>query len=91
MKIEVLYSPGCPNYLPAVERIRRVLSSESLQEEIRSIAVRTDAAARELMFSSSPTVRVNGEDVESIRQMFPVLPVAFMQIGAVFLQRSCCG
>jgi len=45
MKIELLYSPGCPNYLLAVEQVERVLSSESLQAEIRSVAVRTDAEA----------------------------------------------
>jgi hypothetical protein len=64
MRIEILYVPGCPNYQPAVEQVERVLSSESLQAEIRSIAVRTDAEARNLMFPGSPTVRINGEDVE---------------------------
>ena len=64
MTIEILYVPGCPNYLPAVEQVERVLSSESLQAEILSRAVRTDAEARELMFPGSPTIRVNGEDVE---------------------------
>jgi hypothetical protein len=33
--------PGCPNYQPTVEQVERVLCSESLQAEIRSIAVRT--------------------------------------------------
>ncbi len=46
MRIEILYVPGCPNYQPAVEQVERVLCSESLQAEIRSIAVRTDAEAR---------------------------------------------
>jgi hypothetical protein len=73
MKIEVLYSPGCPNYLPAVERIREVLSSESLQAEIRSVAVQTDGEARELMFPGSPTIRVNGEDVEPNEAISPGL------------------
>jgi hypothetical protein len=45
MKIEVLYSPGCPNYIPAVEQVERVLSSESVQAGIRTVAVRTDAEA----------------------------------------------
>jgi hypothetical protein len=73
MKIEVLYSPGCPNYLPAVEQVERVLSSESLQAEIRSIAVRTDAEARELLFPGSPTIRVDGEDVEPDQSIAPGL------------------
>jgi hypothetical protein len=73
MKIEVLYSPGCPNYLPTVEQVERVLSSESLQAEIRSIAVSSDAEARELMFPGSPTIRVNGEDVEPHQTSVPSL------------------
>jgi len=73
MTIEILYVPGCPNYLPAVEQVERVLSSESLQAEILSRAVRTDAEARELMFSGSPTIRVNGEDVEPHQTSVPSL------------------
>lgn len=73
MKIEILYSPGCPNYLSAVEQVERVLSSESLQVEIRSIAVRTEAEAAELMFPGSPTVRVDGEDVELGQRLAPGL------------------
>ncbi len=69
MRIEVLYTPGCPNYLPAVERIERVLASESLRAEIRSVAVSSDAEAMKLMFPGSPTIRVDGEDVA--RQSLP--------------------
>lgn len=73
MKIEILYSPGCPNYFPVVEQVKRVLSSESMPAEIRSIAVRTDAEARELMFPGSPTIRVDGEDVEAAETIAPGL------------------
>jgi hypothetical protein len=73
MKIEILYVPGCPNYPPAVEQVERVLFSESLQAEIRSIAVRTDTEARELMFLGSPTIRVNGEDIEPHQTSVPSL------------------
>jgi hypothetical protein len=73
MRIEILYVPGCPNYQPAVEQVEKVLSSASLQSEIRSIALRTDAEARELMFPGSPTIRVNGEDVEPHQTSVPSL------------------
>ena len=73
MRIEVLYTPGCPNYLPAVERIERVLASESLRAEIRSVAVSSDAEAMELMFPGSPTIRVDGEDVEPDQTITPGL------------------
>ena len=64
MKIEVLYVPGCPNYQPALERIHRVLMSESLRAEIESIPVSSEVLAKSLQFPGSPTVRVNGMDVE---------------------------
>jgi hypothetical protein len=64
VKIELLYLPGCPNYQPALERIRKVLMSESLHAEIESIAVRSEALANNLQFAGSPTIRVNGQDVE---------------------------
>src|SRR5258708_5157631 len=73
MKIEVLYFPGCPNYLPAVERIEKVLASESLRVEVRSIAVSSDAEARERMVPGSPTIRVDGEDVEPDQTVTPAL------------------
>ncbi len=73
MKIEVLYFPGCPNYLPAVERIEKVLASESLRVEVRSIAVSSDAETREWMFPGSPTIRVDGEDVEPDQTVTPAL------------------
>jgi len=64
MRIEVLYTPGCPNYQPAVERIERVLASESLSAEIRQVAVNTESEAKALLFPGSPTIRIEGKDVE---------------------------
>ena len=64
MKIEVLYVPGCPNYRPALERIQKVLQSESLRADVEGIPVSNEVAAEALKFPGSPTVRVNGTDVE---------------------------
>jgi hypothetical protein len=64
MKIEVLYVPGCPNYRPALERIQKVLESESLRADIERIPVSSEVAAKALEFPGSPTIRVNGTDVE---------------------------
>lgn len=64
MKIEVLYFNGCPNYLPAVERLRAVLSQEGLSLAVELIEVKDEAMAKELRFVGSPTIRVNGLDIE---------------------------
>ncbi|MFZ0592168.1 MAG: DUF2703 domain-containing protein [Bryobacteraceae bacterium] len=64
MKIEVLYFAGCPNHLPAVDRVKSVLQQEGLRTEIREIEVEDELTAKALNFFGSPTIRVNGLDVE---------------------------
>ena len=65
MKVEVLYIPDCQNYLPALETVRDVLREQGLPQDIlQSIAVTDPAQAAALSFPGSPTVRVDGKDVE---------------------------
>jgi hypothetical protein len=64
MKIEVLYVPGCPNHRPAVEAVTNVLALESFETEISEVPVRNEREAHALQFPGSPTIRVNGADVE---------------------------
>jgi hypothetical protein len=64
MKIEVFYFEGCPNYLPTVERLKHVLRQEGLRTEVHEIEVEDELAAKALNFFGSPTIRVNGLDIE---------------------------
>lgn len=64
MRIEVLYFDGCPNHEPAVERVREVLKEEGISAEVVEVNVRDASTAQELSFLGSPSVRVNGLDVE---------------------------
>jgi len=73
MKIEILYVPGCPNYQPTVERLQAVLASEAVKTGIQGIPVTTEVEAKALLFPGSPTVRVNGEDVEPQQTSVPSL------------------
>jgi hypothetical protein len=65
MKIEVLYFDGCPNYLPAVDRLKAVLRKAGLPTEVSEIEVNDESAARTLKFFGSPTIRVNGFDIDA--------------------------
>ena len=73
MRIEVLYVPGCPNFGPAVERLQAVLESQSLQAEIRSVPISSEEQAKALLFPGSPTIRIDGEDVERYETVAPSL------------------
>ena len=64
MKIEILYFDGCPNHKPAVERVRQVLAEEGLSAEVLEVNVSEPAIAQKVGFLGSPSIRVNGLDVE---------------------------
>lgn len=65
MKVEVLYFQGCPNHAPALERVRAVLADEGVSVNILQLEVNDTAKAESLGFLGSPTVRINGKDVEA--------------------------
>jgi len=64
MVIEVLYVPGCPNHQAAIENLSSALRSAAINAPIQEIAVTDDAMAHQLKFPGSPTIRVDGIDVE---------------------------
>lgn len=64
MKIEVLYSPDCPNYVAALALVHEVLAETGIQAQVELVRVETEDDARRLQFIGSPTVRVDGLDVE---------------------------
>jgi hypothetical protein len=64
MKIEVLYFEECPNHLPTMQRINAVLREEGCNADVREILVPDASTAARVKFLGSPTVRVNGIDIE---------------------------
>lgn len=64
MNIEVLYFEGCPNHLPAIEMVRETLRSLGRQDGIHQVEVRTQADAEAMGFLGSPSIRINGADIE---------------------------
>ena len=68
--VEIFYFDGCPTWQRAVEQVRHVIAQAGLQEEaaIQTVRVETDDQAKRARFLGSPTVRVNGQDVEPASQ-----------------------
>jgi len=64
MKIEVLYVPNCPNHVVVVERLHEILAGESVGAHLNEVLVSSAAMAQSLRFPGSPTIRINGRDVE---------------------------
>ena len=62
--VEVLHSEGCPNYPEALALVQRVQAELGIQAEIRTVLIADPAAAEQAGFPGSPTVRIDGRDVE---------------------------
>lgn len=64
MEITFLYYEGCPSHEMAIERLRQVIAEEDIEAEIEIVKVETDAQAQQLRFVGSPTIRINGQDID---------------------------
>lgn len=64
MQIDILRFDGCPNHRPTSELVRDVVQSLGIDATIREIEVRDADEAARLRFFGSPTVQVDGRDVD---------------------------
>ena len=64
MTIELLYFDGCPSYEPLADRLPALLAQAGIDARLELRRVVSDADARRLRFLGSPTVRVDGRDIE---------------------------
>lgn len=63
-RIEILWFQDCPNHPAARGLIDEVVAEFGVQADIRSLEVADDATAERLRFPGSPTIRVDGLDIE---------------------------
>jgi hypothetical protein len=64
MKIELLWFEGCPNHEGAEAMVRDVLTRHGAHAEIVRVEVPDLETGNRVTFPGSPTIRVNGVDVE---------------------------
>ena len=63
-RIEVLHVDDCPNHDELLPRLRRLLADHDIDADLVATHVVSDDDARRSRFLGSPTVRVNGRDVD---------------------------
>lgn len=64
MKITFLYYEDCPSHEEALQRLRSVMAEEAIEAEIDIRKVETETQAQQLRFTGSPTIRINGRDID---------------------------
>ncbi len=64
MQVQVLYFTGCPNHKPAVDLARQVAAELDLAVQVQEVEVSSGDDVTALRFLGSPTIQVEGLDVE---------------------------
>jgi hypothetical protein len=64
MRVEILYFEGCPNHEALLPHLNELLRHAEVGAAIDTCCVPDHAAAERERFLGSPTVRIDGRDVE---------------------------
>jgi hypothetical protein len=64
MMLEVLFLDGCPNHQQLIERLPRLLRRSGLKPTLALRRIESAREAQRERFLGSPTVRVDGHDIE---------------------------
>lgn len=68
MEITVLSFEGCPNAEPAIQLVRQTVRELGLDFPVKSVVVRDPQEAEKMHFLGSPSVQINGLDIEAGRR-----------------------
>jgi hypothetical protein len=64
VKIEFLYFKSCPGYKQALTNLKAVLEGSKIKIDLVLINVTSEAQAAKVGFQGSPSIRVNGKDLD---------------------------
>ena len=64
MRVELLYWAGCPSYPEALDLLGEVLADLDLPPTVDLHEVTSQEEAERLAFPGSPTIRIDGRDVD---------------------------
>jgi hypothetical protein len=66
VKIELFFWKGCPSHPEAKQMLEQVLAERGLETPIAMREVTTQEEAEALRFPGSPTIRIDGRDVDPV-------------------------
>ncbi len=64
MRVELLYADGDPAAMPARQNLVEVLTEDAFETPIQTIAIGSDEDAQLLGMRGSPTIRIDGVDID---------------------------
>ncbi|HCY75623.1 MAG TPA: DUF2703 domain-containing protein [Ignavibacteriales bacterium] len=66
LRIEYQYFEGCPNHRIMGENLKGALEGLEDKIELKKVLVEDEATAKQVGFRGSPTLLINGEDIEGV-------------------------
>ena len=64
MRIRFLYFDECPSHEEALQRLLQVMKEEGILTKVEVIRINTEEQAVKLRFPGSPTIFIDGEDID---------------------------
>ncbi len=64
LDVRILYWRECPSWEKAIERVRKVLDEEGYTYRLELLEIRTEEDALKYRFVGSPTIRIDGVDID---------------------------
>ncbi len=64
MRVSFLFYEDCPSHELALERLREVLDEKGIDADVEVVEVESEEQAQELRFVGSPTILLNGQDID---------------------------
>ena len=68
MTIDILYHEACTHHPRTIQDVQHVLAEEGIEADVRYINVTNEEGAQRRGFAGSPTIIINGEDIEPVPQ-----------------------
>ena len=68
MKIEFFYFKECPGYQSALSLLEQILLENGTAVAIEKIEITTQDMALQHRFLGSPSIRINGKDIEGLEE-----------------------
>lgn len=68
MTVSILTFESCPNAAPAIQLVQKVIRELDISVDIESVSVDSASKAEEVHFLGSPTIQIDGVDIEVTRR-----------------------
>lgn len=93
MKVQLLYILDCPWCVKTKNLIAESLKEFEVKAKVEEILIDSDEKARKYEFTGSPTIRINGKDIEEEVSKGRCLPCEeIAQESTEFVKKECrCG